>query len=83
MANTPLHTPTKNAYRWNLYRMAPGGEITPVCPMRAEFGLPPWTLGLRTFAPLPRAATGGRRLLLVGFSDPASPGASLGESLDQ
>jgi len=47
--------------------------------MTAEFGLPPWTLGLVTYAPLPRSATAGRRLLLAAFSSPdGSPGSSLG-----
>ena len=39
---------------WNLYRARPGSdEITPLCPMEAEFGLPQWVFGMSTwdFAP--------------------------------
>lgn len=39
---------------WNLYRARPGiDEITPLCPMEAEFGLPQWSFGMSTwdFAP--------------------------------
>ncbi len=39
---------------WNLYRARPGtDEITPLCPMDAEFGLPQWVFGMSTwdFAP--------------------------------
>jgi hypothetical protein len=64
--------------RWNLYSLSPSGAMAPLLPMAAEFGSPPWGLGLRTYAPLPRSATGGRRLLLAGFSDPRAAGASLG-----
>lgn len=73
---------------WNLYEISASdldpvnadvaGRAAPICPMAAEFGLPPWTLGLRSYAPLPRAACGGRRLLLAAYSDPAAPGAALG-----
>ena len=39
---------------WNLYRARPDtDELTPLCPMEAEFGLPQWTFGMSTwdFAP--------------------------------
>jgi len=39
---------------WNLYRARPGtDEITPLCPMEAEFGRPQWVFGMSTwdFAP--------------------------------
>ncbi|KAI8473651.1 MAG: Alpha/Beta hydrolase protein [Monoraphidium minutum] len=62
---------------WNLYRMAPSGEVTPVLPMAAEFGSPPWTLGLRTYAPLPTSDP-SRPMLLAGYSDPKAAGANLG-----
>ncbi|GBF99098.1 peptidase [Raphidocelis subcapitata] len=70
---------------WNLYRLdPPSGAVTAVLPMAAEFGLPPWTLGLRTYAPLPRAQSRGqsggqsRRLVLAAFNDPKAAGSQLG-----
>ncbi len=39
---------------WNLYRAYPGrDDITPLCPMEAEFGKPQWVFGMSTwdFAP--------------------------------
>ena len=33
---------------WNLYRLH-NDEIDPLCPMEAEFGLPQWRFGTRTF----------------------------------
>ena len=33
---------------WNLYRLHEG-TVTPVCPLDAEFGLPPWMLGTSTY----------------------------------
>ena len=33
---------------WNLYRLH-DSEIDPLCPMEAEFGLPQWRFGTRTF----------------------------------
>lgn len=34
---------------WNLYRLDGGGEVRPLAPMEAEFGLPAWAFGLRTY----------------------------------
>lgn len=38
---------------WNLYRWLPSspseGEIEPLCPMEAEFGLPQWVFGMSTY----------------------------------
>ena len=35
---------------WNLYRARPGtDELTPLCPMEAEFGLPQWVFGMSTW----------------------------------
>ncbi|ABG03579.1 peptidase S9, prolyl oligopeptidase active site region [Rubrobacter xylanophilus DSM 9941] len=34
---------------WNLYRLSPYGRAEPVCPMKAEFGVPQWQLGLSTY----------------------------------
>jgi dipeptidyl aminopeptidase/acylaminoacyl peptidase len=35
---------------WNLYRAYPGrDDITPLCPMEAEFGLPQWVFGMSTW----------------------------------
>ncbi|HEY8516620.1 MAG TPA: S9 family peptidase [Candidatus Binatia bacterium] len=33
---------------WNLYRWS-GEEAQPLCPMRAEFGLPQWNFGMTTY----------------------------------
>mgnify|MGYP002776995765 CR=1 FL=1 len=30
---------------WNLYRWTASGEIEALCPMEAEFGMPPWVFG--------------------------------------
>jgi hypothetical protein len=74
-----LPAPFLPCCRWNLYSLSPdGGKVKPLLPMAAEFGSPPWGLGLRTYVPLPRSATSGRRLLLAGFSDPRSAGSTLG-----
>ncbi|BBL81113.1 peptidase [Rubrobacter xylanophilus] len=35
---------------WNLYRLSPYGRAEPVCPMKAEFGVPQWAFGLSTYA---------------------------------
>lgn len=37
---------------WNLYRVTPAG-IEAVCPREAEFGLPLWQFGMRSYALLP------------------------------
>ncbi len=34
---------------WNLYRWREG-QVEPVCPMEAEFGVPQWVFGLSTYA---------------------------------
>lgn len=34
---------------WNIYRSA-DGEVVPVCPLEADFGLPLWSLGSSTYA---------------------------------
>lgn len=34
---------------WNLYRWAPAGSVTALCPKEAEFGLPLWVFGLSTY----------------------------------
>ena len=33
---------------WNLYR-SQDGSVEPLCPMEAEFGLPQWAFGMRTY----------------------------------
>ena len=34
---------------WNLYRAAADGEVEPLYPMEAEFGVPQWVFGLSTY----------------------------------
>lgn len=34
---------------WNLYRWR-GGDVEPICPKEAEFGLPLWVFGMATYA---------------------------------
>jgi len=34
---------------WNLYRAAVDGEVEPICPMEAEFGVPQWVFGQSTY----------------------------------
>lgn len=73
---------------WNLYCLDPDGQVTAVLPMDAEFGSPPWTLGLRTYCIMPPAsdaasgaasgAPAGRRLLLAGYGGPSTGGSCLG-----
>jgi hypothetical protein len=47
--------------------------------MTAEFGSPPWTLGLKTYLPLPASTSDpSKHYLLAGYSDPGSAGANLG-----
>jgi dipeptidyl aminopeptidase/acylaminoacyl peptidase len=44
---------------WNLYRYDPQtAEITPVCPMAAEFGWPQWVFGRPTYAPVVQMVDG-------------------------
>ena len=38
---------------WNLYRRETDGQLRALCPMEAEFGLPQWVFGMRTWAWLP------------------------------
>ena len=49
---------------WNLYRFAQG-RVVEVCPMAAEFGLPQWQLGARTWA------CAGARKLVVSYGQQA------------
>jgi len=35
---------------WNLYRVAEGGTVEPVCEMEAEFGMPQWGFGMSSYA---------------------------------
>jgi len=44
-----LHFISDRSGWWNLYRWR-GGPSEPLCPRAAEFGEPPWTLGLSTYA---------------------------------
>jgi dipeptidyl aminopeptidase/acylaminoacyl peptidase len=44
-----LHLVSDRTGWWNLYR-AGGGAVEPLCPMEAEFGLPPWAFGMSTYA---------------------------------
>jgi dipeptidyl aminopeptidase/acylaminoacyl peptidase len=43
-----LHFVSDRSGWWNLYRL--GEEAEPLCPMAAEFGMPQWNFGLRTYA---------------------------------
>ena len=44
-----LHFVSDRTGWWNLYRVV-GGAVEPLCPMEAEFGLPPWAFGMSTYA---------------------------------
>ncbi len=44
-----LHFVSDRTGWWNLYRVV-GGAVGPLCPMEAEFGLPPWAFGMSTYA---------------------------------
>jgi dipeptidyl aminopeptidase/acylaminoacyl peptidase len=44
-----LHFISDRTGWWNLYRWR-GGRIEPLCPMNADFGLPLWNFGMRTYA---------------------------------
>jgi hypothetical protein len=44
-----LHLVSDRTGWWNLYRVV-GGAVEPLCPMEAEFGLPPWAFGMSTYA---------------------------------
>ena len=43
-----LHFVSDRTGWWNLYRVA-GGAVEPLCPMEAEFGLPPWAFGMSMY----------------------------------
>ncbi len=43
-----LHFVSDRSGWWNLYRLQDG--VQPLCPLEAEFGLPQWVFGLRTYA---------------------------------
>lgn len=45
-----LHFVSDRTGWWNLYRLGPGGEPTNLTPMAAEFGVPMWRFGYRSFA---------------------------------
>ncbi|MGQ9902952.1 MAG: S9 family peptidase [Anaerolineae bacterium] len=44
-----LHFVSDRSGWWNLYRLR-AGQVEPLAPMEAEFGLPQWTLGMSTYA---------------------------------
>ena len=44
-----LHFVSERTGWWNLYRAAADGEIEPLCPMEAEFGVPQWVFGQSTY----------------------------------
>jgi dipeptidyl aminopeptidase/acylaminoacyl peptidase len=44
-----LHFVSDRTDWWNLYRWR-GGQVEPVCPLEAEFGMPQWVFGLSTYA---------------------------------
>lgn len=44
-----LHFVSDRSGWWNLHRLD-GDAIVPLCPMEAEFGLPQWAFGMRTYA---------------------------------
>ncbi len=44
-----LHFVSDRSGWWNLYRLDPNHEVVPLAPMAAEFGLPMWQFGLRTY----------------------------------
>jgi len=43
-----LHFVSDRSGWWNLYCLR-GGEVKPLCPMSAEFGLPQWVFGMSTY----------------------------------
>lgn len=47
---------------WNLYRLSPYGRAEPICPMKAEFGVPQWTFGLSTYG------FAGENLILCAYT---------------
>jgi dipeptidyl aminopeptidase/acylaminoacyl peptidase len=44
-----LHFVSDRSGWWNLYRSR-GGQIEPLCPLQAEFGVPQWVFGMSTYA---------------------------------
>jgi dipeptidyl aminopeptidase/acylaminoacyl peptidase len=44
-----LHFVSDRTGWWNLYRAAADGEVEPLHPMEAEFGVPQWVFGLSTY----------------------------------
>jgi dipeptidyl aminopeptidase/acylaminoacyl peptidase len=44
-----LHFVSDRTGWWNLYRAATDGEVEPLHPMEAEFGVPQWVFGLSTY----------------------------------
>jgi dipeptidyl aminopeptidase/acylaminoacyl peptidase len=48
-ADGVLHFVSDRTGWWNLYRWR-NGRIEPLCPMDADFGLPLWNFGMRTYA---------------------------------
>jgi dipeptidyl aminopeptidase/acylaminoacyl peptidase len=44
-----LHFVSDRTGWWNLYRWR-DGQVEPLCPMEAEFGLPQWVFGMSTYA---------------------------------
>ena len=44
-----LHFVSDASGWWNL-QLLRGGTVVPLCPMEAEFGLPQWAFGMRTYA---------------------------------
>lgn len=56
-----LHFVSDKSGWWNLYRLN-GDQAEAICPMEAEFGLPQWVFGMRTYAFL------GPRDILCAFT---------------
>ena len=44
-----LHFVSDRSGWWNLYRLR-AGQVEPLAPLKAEFGLPQWTFGMSTYA---------------------------------
>jgi len=57
-----LHFVSDRSGWWNLYRLGPGPGPEPLCPMEAEFGVPQWIFGQRTYDFI------GERELLCAFT---------------
>ncbi|GGT56914.1 prolyl oligopeptidase family serine peptidase [Streptomyces purpureus] len=69
-----LHLSDRSGW-WNLYRSAPPGEPTALCPREEEFGGPLWKIGLKWFHPLDDglvAVVHGKGATALGILDPDS-----------